>query len=322
MPETAAPTWFVERGIGEVRALLLERDEPIAAKLYWPGELYAGGIVDAKLASKPSGKARGVAVARNGTEILVDRLPRDLTEGGHVSIAITRGPIAERGRFKRAQGRIADGTTTASVFDDATEIRRFPSSAWEDVWTSASSGEVAFSGGSLLFSVTPAMTLIDIDGDLPPRELSIAAVPHIAHWLRLFDLGGSIGIDFPTLGTKADRKALDAALEQALADWPHERTAMNGFGFVQIVARLEGPSLLHRFATSRSGASARMFLRRAEMLDGAGVTLLTVHPALERQLRTEWIDELSRRTGRPIRVKTAPGLAIDSASAQIVPHDE
>ena len=37
---------------------------------------------------------------------------------------------------------------------------------------------------------------------------------------------------------------------------------MNGFGFVQLVARLNGPSLLHRFAISRLGMAARMALRR------------------------------------------------------------
>jgi hypothetical protein len=136
--------------------------------------------------------------------------------------------------------------------------------------------------------------------------------------LRLFDLGGSIGLDFPTLSDKADRKAVDAALEAALADWPHERTAMNGFGFVQIVARLEGPSLLHRFANSRVGMAARMALRRAEMVEGPGVTLLTVQPALKSMLKPEWLAELERRTGRPVRVETDPGLALEAAHAQLV----
>ncbi|HCY01516.1 MAG TPA: ribonuclease, partial [Erythrobacter sp.] len=131
-----------------------------------------------------------------------------------------------------------------------------------------------------------------------------------------------IGIDFPTLATKADRKAVDAALDAALGGWPHERTAMNGFGFVHIVARLDGPSLLHRFATARIGAAARMALRRAELVDGPGATLLTVHPAVKAKLKAEWLAELERRTARRVRIEIDPGLAIEAATAQIVAHDD
>ena len=96
---------------------------------------------------------------------------------------------------------------------------------------------------------------------------------------------------------------------------------MNGFGFVQLVARLEGPSLLHRMATSRVGAAARMALRRAERVEGAGITLLTVHPALKAKLKPEWLEELEKRTGRQVRIETDPGLAIEAAAAQIISHD-
>ena len=299
----------------------MDGDKPVAAKTRWPGELTPGETFAGNLLRKSG--SRGVALHPSGQEVLVDRLPRNASEGATIPLTITRTAITERGRFKLAAARPTAATSASadSPIDGAKPVRSFPGSAWEDIWHAASSGEVEFSGGSLLFAVTPAMTLIDIDGDLSPRELALAAVPEIARWLPLFDLGGSIGIDFPTLEAKADRKAVDTALEQALADWPHERTAMNGFGFVQIVARLEGPSLLHRFATSRIGMAARMALRRAEMVEGPGAILLTVHPALKAKLKPEWLAELKRRTGRPTRVETDPGLAIEAAQAQIVPHD-
>ena len=254
----------------------------------------------------------------------MDKLPRDASEGANYLFAITRGAMTERGRFKLPAARPVStiAGTPSDPLANARSVRRFPAGVWEDIWHAASSGEVEFAGGSLLFAVTPAMTLIDIDGDLPPRELSLAAVPQIARWLTLFDLGGSIGIDFPTLQTKSDRKAVDSALEEALSGFSHERTAMNGFGLVQIVARLHGPSLLHRFATSRIGMAARMALRRAEMVEGPGATLLTVHPALRPRLGPEWIAELERRTARPVRIAIDPGLAIEAATAQIVPHDD
>jgi ribonuclease G len=315
--------WLIERGIGEDRAVLVEGNEVLAAKLRWAGELHAGEIVTAKLVAKPSGSRRGLALDDHGHEILLDRLPPGMTEGATIAVQVTRTAIAERGRFKRAQGRAIDaGSVPAETAQEplvpGTQVRRFAPGLWEDLWDSASSGQIDFSGGTLLFSVTPAMTVIDVDGQLAPRELSLAAVGPLARWLQLFDLGGPIAVDFPTLEAKADRKAVDAALDQALQGWPHERTAMNGFGLVQIVTRLEGPSLLHRMATSRVGAAARMALRRAEAVEEPGAILLTVHPALKAKLKPEWLDELARRTGREVRVETDPGLAIERSFAQAV----
>lgn len=257
----------------------------------------------------------------DGTEILVDHLPPDLTEGAPFTLRISRAAIAERGRFKHAQGRfVPKGETGAeawAAFDgDSCEVRQFPGGLWEEVWSAASSASIDFPGGEILISTTPAMTLIDIDGDTAPRELALSAVPAIAQALNWFDLGGSIGIDFPTLQTKADRRAVDDALAQALADWSHERTAMNGFGFVQLVARLEGPSLLHRFARSRVGMCARAALRRGERVEGPGALLLTVHPALKAKLKPEWLGELARRTGKEVRIEIDPGLALEAAHAQ------
>ncbi len=314
------PEWLIEEGIGETRATLLDGDTVLAAKCRWHGELYAGQIIAAKLANKRG--ARGTAISPEGREILVDKLPRNASEGSTLDLVVTRAAMTERGRYKLSSARPADTIMKIEdVFSGGRAVHRFPAGIWEDIWLAANSGEVTFNGGSLLFAVTPAMTLVDIDGDLEPRPLALAAVEPLALALAQFDLGGSIGIDFPTLEAKADRKAVDAALEEALSDWPHERTAMNGFGFVQLVSRLEGPSLLHRFAASRTDMAARMALRQAELVEGAGITLLTVHPALKAKLKPEWIEELERRTGRPLRIETDPGLAIEAASAQIMGHE-
>jgi hypothetical protein len=288
----------------------------------WPGEKGAGQRIAGKLTAKLKGTRRGVAQLDDGTEALVDHLPPRATEGQRLDLVITRAPLAERGRLKRAQARVADTETPAPSlpFPSRRGVHRFPAGLWEEVWHAASSASLDFPGGEIIVSVTPAMTLIDIDGIGDPRELALAAVPAIARALRWFDLGGNIGIDFPTLPAKADRRAVDEALDSALADWPHERTAMNGFGFVQLVARLEGPSLLHRFATARLGMAARMALRRAELAaEGAGrALLLTVHPALKPKLKEAWLAELARRTGREVRVESDPGLAIEAAHAQLV----
>jgi Ribonuclease G/E len=198
--------------------------------------------------------------------------------------------------------------------------REFPAGDHAELLAEAFAGEVAFPGGTLQFSPTPAMLLVDVDGTLDPGKLALGAVKPLGEALRRFDVGGSIGIDFPSLARKQDRRAVDDALTAALAAWPHERTAMNGFGFVQLVARLERPSLLHRLTLSRAGAAARMLLRRAEMTEQPGALLLTAHPAVAGQLSPAWLAELERRTGRPAHLATNPALALDGGFAQAVPR--
>lgn len=313
--------WLTEDGIGETRHLCLEIGEVVAAQIEWPGELSAGDIYSAQLTRKASGARRGTITLTNGREALVDHLPKTATEGLQGQVRITRGAIAERGRLKFPQARWIDDAVQNHTPDApaSSPIRSFDTGQWEEVWHAASSGSIAFTGGEILCAVTPGMTVIDIDGELAPRELALAAVPAIAKALRWFSVGGNIGIDFPTLEAKADRRAVDEALAQALSDWPHERTAMNGFGFVQIVARLEGPSLLHRFATSRVGMCARYAMRVAERAEGTGpVLLLTVHPALKAKLKPDWLEKLARRTGREVRIETIPALALETPQAQII----
>lgn len=312
--------WLVEEGIGEERAILLDGDAIVAARLHWPGALAAGQVEDAKLVSRISGSKRGTARFASGEEALVDGLPRDACEGATLRLKITRAAMAETGRNKLAHARPTDeaprpAPSLAETLDGKV-VHRFPGTGWDELIVEAAEQAIPFAGGSLLLSPTPAMTLIDIDGPLSPRQLALAAVPAIAATLQRLDIGGSVGIDFPTLNAKDDRRAVDAALGEALADWPYERTAMNGFGFVQIVARLERPSILQRVLSDRAGAAARLLLRRAEGVSEPGVLLLACHPAVAAKLDEDWLAELGRRSGRTISVKPDPALAIEGSYAQ------
>ena len=239
-----------------------------------------------------------------------------------IRLEVTRPALAERGRFKLAQSRPSDAAVrpAPSLAESlgARVVRAFPAGLWEDLWAEAWTGELAFAGGTLVVSPTPALTAIDIDGTVPPSQLAREAVPAIAAALRRMDLGGSIAIDFPALPDKADRRAVDQLLAEALDGWPHERTAMNGFGLLHIVARLERPSLLNRLSFHRAEAAARLLLRRAEQLEGPGALLLTAHPAVLARIGESWIDELARRSGRQVRIAADPALAFDGAFAQAV----
>ncbi|MGB3378971.1 MAG: ribonuclease, partial [Allopontixanthobacter sediminis] len=230
--------WYLEEGIGEHRAIAVTGGKMVSTRIHWPGELLAGEVAEAVLQSRASGSSRGTAQLPGGEQVLVDRLPKSASEGASLRIEITRPAMAERGRLKCALGRPTELPTVSlslakSLASEGSEpeiVRRFPVPGWADVIAEAIAGEVSFSGGSVIFSPTPAMVTIDIDGTLPPHELALAAVGPLADTLHRFDLGGSIGIDFPTLQTKPHRREVDEALDAALADWPHERTSMNGFG--------------------------------------------------------------------------------------------
>lgn len=320
--------WLVENGIGEDRAIVLDRGEIVAARIDWPGPLAPGQIEDAVLVAKAKGSARGTVRFADRQEALIDKLPASASQGAPLRVEITRAAWSESGRRKLAQARpsTSPATPPLTLADRlraqghmVETVGRFPDGDWDELWLEAWHGSVAFTSGALSFFETPAMVLVDIDGTGSARQLALDAVAPLAMAMERFDLNGSIGIDFPTLQAKADRKSVDSALNAALAHWPHERTSMNGFGFVQIVARKDHPSLLNRTAHAKPGAAARLLLRKAESITDPGALLLSCHPAVEAKLTQEWRDELARRSGRMVRVVANPALALEAGFAQAVP---
>lgn len=320
--------WLIEEGIGEHRAITLNGAQIDAARLDWPGELKAGQVADAVLFQRMPGGETGYARFSDGQCAFVDRLPRSASEGSTVRLEVIRASVGEARRCKLARARPTKAPLRCATLlaedlraegHDTRIVRSFPQCDWSELIEVAQTGQIDLGSASLHFSPTPAMTLVDIDGSSPPARLALEAVLPIAAAIRRFDLGGSVGIDFPTLEARSDRRKVDEAIEMALAHWPHARTAMNGFGFVQLVAKLERPSLLHRAQFRRTAFAARQAMRLAEHAQGTGTVLqLRLHPALASQIREDWLRELRRRTGREIVIETDPALAIESPHAQFV----
>lgn len=336
----ANPTWLIEDGIGETRAALVSGATILAARLDWHAPLAPGLVAEGRVAQRFAGSRRGTVQFADGATAMVDGLTPALPEGARGLFRVTRAAIAEKGRTKLPVVRPADAGETPRPAPSLAEQlaggphpvevlritdRRLDAAGWDELVEEAMTGEIAFARGGLCISPTPAMTLIDIDGPPPLPGLALAAVPAIVAALGRMDIGGAIGIDFPTLGEKRDRQAVDVALGEALAalgdanGWRGERTAMNGYGFVQLVARLERPSLPALFARQPLAAAARQLLRRAERVEGPGALLLTCHPALRRAVLPAWETELARRTARVLRWSLDEGLAPTAGFAQAVP---
>jgi hypothetical protein len=311
----------VEAGVGETRAALIDRDRIIEARILPEGELVAGTILEVRLVARMPERGQGV-VEWPGGEALVVPLPPGVPQGALTLVEITRPATPEPGKPKRARARPAPpgtvaGAPPAPFADFAPRLlpRHGPdilaAAGWAELLEEAATGAVAFTGGALSIHLTPAMTLIDVDGTLAPASLAIAGARAAAQAIRRLDITGSIGIDLPDAGDKAARLAGAAAIDDALPQ-PFERTAVNGFGFVQIVRRRSRRSLPELYAADPVLAHARALLRVAERTPGAGDRTLTAHPALTAALaaRPDWLAALAQRIGAPVGLRADPGLPI------------
>ncbi len=304
------PEWLIERGIGESRAILVDGGEIVEARVMLDGQIAAGSILKAKL--KTVGR-NAIAVA-GGIEYLLPKGAPGVTEGGALTIEVTREAIGTEG-WKRPLARVTDEEPSASptlagqilpststAFDDA---------SWPDLIEEARSGIINFPGGALRIAVTPAMTLIDVDGALPPNELAVAGARASALAIRRHGIGGSIGIDLPTDGGKAARHAAAEAIDASLPQ-PFERTAVNGFGFVQIV-RPRRHASLPELGLNRPVFEARALLRSASRMTGR--IALVAFPSVISAIQPDWIDQLARQIGGAVALRSDPSLAIAGGHA-------
>jgi ribonuclease G len=160
-------------------------------------------------------------------------------------------------------------------------------------------GEFPIEGGMLTIERTRAMTMIDIDGGSDAMTLNLAAAREIPRLLQLLDIGGQIGIDFLTLPDRRARLALDAALAESCKKLgSHERTAINGFGFVQIVRQRIGasiPEILCGITSGRLSLDSRAvaLLRAAAISTGHGRRTLTAPPKIVERIK-QWPETLAK----------------------------
>ena len=302
--------WLIERGIGEIRAILVEGDKIVEARVMLDGQVAAGSVLKAKLMTV----GRNAIAVAEGVEYLLPKGAPGVTQGAPLAIEITREAIGTE-VWKRPLARVTDEvpSSAASIAGEilTSTSTTFGEAGWPDLIEEARSGIVSFPGGELRIVVTPAMTLIDVDGALPPGELAIAGASASAQAIRRHGIGGSIGIDLPTDGGKPARHAAAEAID-AILPQPFERTAVNGFGFIQIVRPRRHASLFE-LALDRPAFEARALLRSASLMTGR--IELVAHPSLIAAVQVDWADQLAARIGGTVTLRADPRLGIAGGHA-------
>ena len=305
---------LVEAAPGATRALVLDGDTVVEAHIARADDpLPVGLIAPARLADRRQG-----VVVLAGAEAQLAPVPADWPEGQTRLVEVLRPARPDGVRDKQARVTAHDGparpaldlTTRLATAGHAVTLAPahgpdvLADSGWDTVVEEALSGRVEFPGGRLLVAPTPAMLVIDVDGTGDLARLAEAAARAVAALIRRHGIGGPVVVDFPSLGGRAPRAVVDAILAETLPP-PFERTAMNGFGLVQIIRPRRQLSLIE--AVRQPGFAALELLRRAQRLVGpvqveaqaSVIDWLAAHPAL--------IADCARLTGGTLALQARDG---------------
>lgn len=328
--------WLYEEGIGECRAALVANGRILEALIEREGpQVVAGTVAQGRLVQTLVPKKRGIVRLNGGEDVLLEPLPPRLSEGGSVLVEIRREALGETGldgerRDKLAMARAARPGTKAHPGPSllqrlhatglpllpcpAHEEDRLEEHGWSELLDAAQRGELGTEAAALRIFPTPAMVLIDVDGSLPPAQLGPKGAKLAAQAIRAMGLTGSIGIDLPTMNNKEERNVAAAQIDKFLPQ-PFERTAVNGFGFIQIIRKRERPSLIELLRADPTRTAAMALLRRAERWTdghgtGGGPIALTAAPAVEACLRRhpQWLALLEKRRGGTVTLTADPAL--------------
>ena len=310
--------YWIDDAPGERRAALVENgvivEVHIQRDLHFALGETGTGRIDRKT---PSG---AYLVTGNGEEVLFRRnAPQP--EGSRVGFEVTREAICEPGRAKPPEGKLVD--VTPNISSDRQQI-------WEARLAKIGSiprlqadisaaFDIAVAGAAQLddvtvsFQRTKAGLVFDVDGIGDQLIINLVAAAEIARLLRLYQVGGMVMIDFVAVESKDARHAIVEAFDlSAAADSrPFERSAVNGFGLMQVVRARPRPSVLDQLFGTRIAAlsdetQALWLLREAARSSGFGQRTVTARtPVANLLASTQWESfrvECERQMGAPIVV--------------------
>lgn len=308
--------WRYEAGIGEERAALIDADGSVLEAFIEPDtpRLRTDSVVEGTFAKTPD--RRGI-VTVGAHEALIANPPKVWTEGERVCIRIVREALPERGDVKRAVAVATDeapreapsllARIEATGVAIQTQARFGPSiladTDWGDLIATATGAPVDFDVGRLHVEPTRALTVIDVDGWGDVAVLAVRSAAVAARTIRRLGIAGQIVIDFPSVDA-ATRAAATAAFDAELPK-PFERTALGGFGLLQVVRPRVRPSLIELVRLDPTGFWARIALDGARALQ-PGAHRLVVSPAVADWLeaRHDLLAVLGRHLGGIVRLRS------------------
>ena len=283
---------------GERRAVVVENGNIVEIHIQrdalWALGEYGAGRIDRKTLSGT------YVIADDNSELLL-RSKMGAPEGARIMFEVTREAIAEPGRHKPPEIILREGVHEAPIDRDALWDARMASLGQSAINASIAEGfDVAISGQSQIgdvtisFQRTKAGLVFDIDGIGDAFAINMIAATEIARLLRLYQVGAMVLIDFVSMESKAQRTQIAEAFDAAsLADpRPFERTAINGYGMMQVVRARPRPSILdHLFGTRIAALSdetqAYWLLRAVAESRGFGVRSVTARPEVATLLQSE-----------------------------------
>lgn len=302
---------------GERRAAVVENGDIVEIHIQrdalWALGECGDGCIDRKT---PSGAH---IVADDGSALLL-RNKINLPEGARVPFEVTREAIAEPGRNKPPEIRLRDSLPKTLPGKDALWDARLAFLGHVIASGSITEGfDVAMAGRSQLgdvvvsFQRTKAGLVFDIDGIGDAFAINMVAATEIARLLRLYQVGAMVLIDFVSMESKAQRTQIAEAFDAAsvLDPRPFERTAINGYGMMQVVRARPRPSVLdHLFGTRIAALSdetqAYWLLREVAQSSGFGARTVTARPEVATLLQSEqwtpWRAQAARLAGADMRV--------------------
>lgn len=316
---TRLTEYWIDNAPGERRAALVENGKIVEIHLLRFGQFVVGETGSGRIVSNtPVG---AYLQSDDGRELLVRY---QVPEGTRVGFEVTRGAIAEPGLIKLAEAKILESIPASPVAADnlwlAQNGGEQTSHDISDAFDIAIAGVSQVGAASISFQRTKAGLVFDIDGTGDPLAINISAATEIARLLRLYRVGAMAIIDFIAVDSKSARQAVADAFDAAVVHdlRPFERTAVNGFGMMQVVRPRPMPSVLDqlfgtRIASLSDETQALWLLREAVGSSGFGGRTITAQPAVATLLLSpSWrplLDECERLTGAPLAIVAEPQIA-------------